>query len=133
MPREDDLAGSGQVLTNSYEIILYGTAVSKKNSYRPHAGGMHKDKQLQAELDNLEMQVPGPCRDLRLEHPEIDFYIKTRSARRDRDNIVTTLLDVLVRCGVLVDDNVSHSNGRMTIHPAEVCEEDSVRIVITPK
>lgn len=132
-----DLSKLGQtqlvMAVPTIEFTLHGITSAKKNRYTPAKGKMFKGRELQAELDSLEMQVPGPCRDLCLEHPDIDFYIKTRSSRRDRDGIVTGILDVMVKCRVIVEDNVKHFNGRMTIHPAEVCDEDSVRIVITPK
>jgi Holliday junction resolvase RusA-like endonuclease len=117
----------------TYETTWYGLTKSKKNSYTPTRGGMFKNSALKAELDRLEQQVPGDLRDLNLIHPDITVRFKSRSARRDRDGLLASVLDVLVRCKVLADDSIGKCNGRIIIEPAEVCDEDSVTItLVTP-
>jgi Holliday junction resolvase RusA-like endonuclease len=117
-----------------YEFTLYGITKSKKNTYTPkRTGGMYKNTELQAELDNLEAQVPGDVRDLRLEHPDVLVEFSSRSKRRDRDGLLTTVLDVLVKCGVFQNDDIAHFNGTVTLLPAKVGQEDAVHLLIFPK
>jgi Holliday junction resolvase RusA-like endonuclease len=58
----------------------------------------------------------------------LDVHIYTRSRRQDRDNIVTTLLDVLVKAGILAGDSIKRFNGQMTVHPAQIDREERVVI-----
>ena len=116
-----------------FELTLYGITKSKKNSYSPRKGGMYRGTDLKAELDELEKQVPGELRDLNLEHPDMFFKFKSRSAKRDRDGLLSTILDVLVTCKVITDDRIARCNGTITLAPAEVCDEDSVYIMIYPR
>ena len=117
----------------TYEMTLWGITKSKKNSYTPTRGGMFKNSALKAELDSLEQQVPGDMRDLNLEHPDITFQFHSRSSRRDKDGLMTTVLDVLKRCGVIVDDNISHCDGTLTILPSVIGDEDSAHVTIITK
>lgn len=122
-------------MDETVEIEFLGKIPSKKNSYTPRKGGhgMFKSKELTQQLDRLAMQIPGDVRDLKLESPEIDFYFRYQSANWDRDNAATSLMDLLVNYGVLVNDNIKRSNGRITIHPAEHGEFDGCRVVLTPR
>ncbi|MFN3323391.1 MAG: hypothetical protein ACK5AZ_07845 [Bryobacteraceae bacterium] len=63
-----------------------------------------------------------------MSHPSMDVHIYTRSRRQDRDNIVTTILDVLVAAGVLTGDNIAQFNGTLTVHPAKI--DPNERVVI---
>jgi hypothetical protein len=83
-------------------------------------------------LDRLAMQIPGDVRDLKLVHPEIEFIITHDQDRQDRDNIVTTILDLLVQYGVLADDSIKQCNGKMTIWPSEKGEYPEVTVVLIP-
>lgn len=115
-------------------VELLGVVPSKKNRYHPASNGkgFFKDSKLQAELDRLALQIPGSVRDIKLESPQIDFYITYVRADHDRDNCVTTILDLLVEYGVLVNDNIKRCNGAMHIWPAEKGEYDKVTVVLTP-
>lgn len=121
-----------QIHGKVYSLTLHGV-VSKKNAYTPHKGGMHKSPALKAALDDLEMQVPGELRDLQLEHPDITISFSPRSNSIDRDNLLTTVLDVLVRCQVIPDDSIKHCNGFIILKPAEISQDDSVHVLIHPK
>ena len=116
-------------------IELRGHVPSKKNNLRPRKGGgiMNDNKEVHALIDRLSMQVPGRVRDLNLESPDIHFHFFYQRANWDRDNACTTLLDIMVKYGVLKDDNVARCNGTITIHPAERAEEDSVKIILFPR
>lgn len=115
--------------------MLVGRIPSKKNAYTPRRDkpGMFKNSKLQTELDRLAMQIPGYARDLKLESPTIEFYFTYIKANADRDNSVTTCMDLLVSMGVLADDNTKRCNGLITIHPAVHSSQEGVRIVLTPR
>lgn len=120
-----------------FEIELRGHIPSKKNSYRPRRGGkgrgFFKDTRLQAELDRLALQIPGEYRDLKLESPHLEWNFTYARANWDLDNAKTTVLDLLVQYGVLMNDNIKRLNGGETTHPAVKGDYDSVRVVITPQ
>lgn len=54
----------------------------------------------------------------------------TRDKRRDRNNMLTTLLDCLCAAGVLVNDNMAHCNGLMVVYPAEIDENERVVVKV---
>jgi hypothetical protein len=117
-----------------FTIELRGHIAAKKNNWRPRkGGGIVLDKDARTAIDRLAMQIPGHIRDLHLESPDIEFIFSYERANWDRDNAVTTLLDILVQMGTLVDDNIRRCNGRITIHPAIQGWYDGVNIVVTPQ
>ena len=123
-------------MSEPLELVIIGKVPSKKNSYTPKANGrgMFKNRDLQAAIDALALQVPGWMRDQRLRHPRIDFYFTVTADGQgaDRDSKATTLLDILVTMRVLTDDCIRECNGLMVIHPATVGDCHQSRIIITP-
>jgi hypothetical protein len=105
-----------------YTIRLIGHVPAKKNStHSIIIGGKRRtiySRDSYIELDRLAYQIPPEVRDLKLIHPEIEFWITVPQGRSDRDNTVTSCLDLLVLYGVLVNDSIASCNGKMTIHPA---------------
>mgnify|MGYP003931958583 CR=1 FL=1 len=85
--------------------------------------GVFKSSKLQAELDALALQVPPEMAGMELVSPDIDVHLECPTSRPDRDNILTTILDVLVRMRVLKDDSIAHCNGRIVLHPVVKSEE----------
>lgn len=124
-----------EVPAGPIEIIFRGHIPSKKNSYSPRKDkpGFFKNSKLQTQLDRLALQIPGEYRDLKLESPDLHFYFTYEKANWDTDNAMTTLLDLLVRYGVLKNDNIKSLNGLKVIHPAKRWYFDGCRIVIFPK
>ena len=111
------------------QIVLIGHCPSKKNLWRRGRGQKaYLDRSSQAEIDSLVLQARSAWKRAPLSHPSLDVHIYTRSRRQDRDNIVTTMLDVLVKAGVLVGDNIARFNGMLRVHPAKV--DPNERIVI---
>ena len=108
-------------------IELFGSVPSKKNSYRPRKGGkgFFKDAALRADLNYLTLQIPAEMRGLNLRHPDMTFKftVPRGATRRDRDNMATTLLDIMVSAEVLRDDCLAHCNGRIVIEPAEIGDQ----------
>lgn len=58
----------------------------------------------------------------------VQFYI--RDKWRDRDNMLTTLLDCLRDAGVIVNDNVAQCNGLLVVYPALVDKDERVTIEV---
>ena len=104
-------------------LVLKGPVPSKKNDrsigYRRGKLTMFIDKDQQAALDALVWQAKAQWKGMaRLVHPDISIRFHVSNRRQDRDNMATTLLDVLVKAGVLANDNIAQCNGRITIEPA---------------
>ena len=118
-----------------YEIVLLGEVVSSKNekmavlrkrksdtakgAVGSHYAGIALKPKAKLSMDRIAMQIPGELRDLKLEHPRIDMFFIVGREDVDVDNIFSTVLDLLVKYGVLVDDNVRHCNGVKKLWPAE--------------
>lgn len=104
----------------SETIVLWGHCPSKKNGWGRNKGssGMHIDPQMKAEIQSLTTQAlfmwkhAGP-----VEHPELTFRFFVHSARRDRDGMLTTVLDLMQAAGILVNDNMKWNNGRTVMEP----------------
>lgn len=124
---------------DAIEILLIGYIPSKKNLYK-RAGfthgrrGMYKDQSVVACLDSLAAQIPQAYLGLKLEHPRVSWQFTVPAARQDRDNMKTAVLDILVKAGVLANDNIARYNGLETIHPAIVdpSQEPSVLVRLRP-
>jgi Holliday junction resolvase RusA-like endonuclease len=103
-----------------YEIQLSGKPCSKKNRYTPRSDGkgFFKNTKLKADLDWLAIQIPGQYRDLKLVDPDITVQMYVMNYRMDRDNILVSMMDLLVQAGVLRNDNMADCNGTITIPPA---------------
>jgi hypothetical protein len=97
-------------------IELLGHIPGKKNLLRrSRNGGLHRDAEVTAQIDDLVLQAACQWRRRTpLEHPRIvaEFYVRDR--RGDLDNKWTTVQDVLVRAGVLRNDNLAHLRGPVT-------------------
>lgn len=57
------------------------------------------------------------------------FYVRDR--RRDRDNMLTTVLDCLRDADVIVNDNIAQGNGTLVLLPAVVDQDERVTITLT--
>jgi len=55
-------------------------------------------------------------------HPNISVSFVFRDRRRDRDNMLTTILDYLRDAGVITNDNIAQLNCTITVFPATVDE-----------
>jgi hypothetical protein len=106
---------------------LRGNLPSKKNT-RSASG--HYPKNVSETLRDLELQARVGWRDSRgplppVVDPDITFQLFIKNPSKDRDGIITTLLDVLVKARVLPDDSIRKYNGREVIEP--VILVDSIR------
>lgn len=92
---------------------------SKKNSYIPKSGRFIKPQSIR----NFEMAaafcIPNEYKNLKLRHPDIMISASFPKAswRGDKDNTLVTLMDILVKNGVIQDDAVNHANGTVVLNP----------------
>lgn len=117
----------------TYELDLRGLVPSKKNEKVPvttKSGKRRMYYQAQPEIDRLSMQVPGELRDLGLVHPDIDIYMTKTDGRSDKDGALSTLLDIMVKMGILKNDSVAQCNGRITLHPVRRGGENRTMILL---
>ena len=109
----------------TYELHFLGRVAAKKNNKIPlrnKEGKMRFRYGDQEGLDRLAVQVPGWARDMQLVHPDLEFQFTVQRRDFDRDNAVTTLLDLLVKMGCLKNDSVAQCNGKITILPAVISD-----------
>lgn len=123
------------------EIELFGLVGAKKNKYRAvvrktgkHKGkaALVKDHKLRERFDYLVEQVPHEYWDLHLQHPKITMqrFCPIEGFNSDRDGCLTSILDeILVRLGIITNDDDLHNNGLWIIHPTQLSEE--TKLIIT--
>lgn len=121
-----------------YKIVLKGKVPTKKNELRPrktNAGKItyYRDEETTSLINALTFQIPQELRDLKLKHPLMSFKfdVPKRSDAADRDGKYTTILDILVKTGVLIDDNIRNCNGVHEIMESEITDEHTTTIYIT--
>ncbi len=69
---------------------------------------------------------------MKLLHQDIEVEFSMPEGRSDRDNMLTTLLDVLCKMGVLANDTVAKCNGTIILRPAKYAKEYVTRVTIRP-
>jgi hypothetical protein len=116
--------------TRTFQLEFFGKVPAKKNSLIPTKKGPVINTGTRDSISRLELQVPGIYRDINLKHPDLEFAFYMPEGRSDRDNMVTTLLDVLCKMGVLENDTVAKCNGTITIHPAKYAPDYTTYVVI---
>lgn len=123
-----------------WKIELKGKVPSKKNQLRPRKTKYgkityYKDTDTQSLIDALSFQIPANLRGMKLKHPLMSFKfdVPTRGEAADRDGKYTTILDILVKTGVLADDNIRNCNGVHEIMESETKDEHVTTIWITPQ
>lgn len=106
------------------ELTFLGRVPAKKNHLMPVT---RKDGRRTLindpntdDLDRLALQIPGDARDARLVNPAIEWSFEIAKVTIDRDNVITTITDLLKSYGVLVEDNCKWNNGRWIVNPAEL-------------
>ncbi len=83
-----------------------------------------------AAIDALAKQIEPQFRDLGLLHPDIDLFFTVTHGGSDRDGKEATILDLLVKYGVIQNDNISSCNGMVVTHPARRADVDGVLIIL---
>ncbi len=102
-----------------------GAIVSKKNSYSPAGGMFRKTTKIRNFEQMISYQIDPAHRDLKLNHPEVVFSysMPIKSWGGDRDNIWTSLVDVLVMNGVFANDSTHRFNGTVVIMPVTLSKD----------
>jgi Holliday junction resolvase RusA-like endonuclease len=91
--------------------VLYGHCPSKKNLWKRGKGGRtYIDSETQALIDALTVQARAQWKHKQVTHPRMSIQFFARDGRRDRDNLLTTVLDCLREAGVIVNDNIKSFN-----------------------
>ncbi len=123
-----------QQLPAPFAIALLGHMPAKKNNWTPRkGGGIFLDKASQAEINGLIIQATSIARNWgvhKLEHPRLRITFYVRDRRGDRDNKLSTLLDVLQKAGIIANDNVRRFNGEVTLMPAVVDKNEKTVVEI---
>ena len=79
-------------------LVLYGHCPSKKNLWKRGKGGRtYIDDETQALIDTLTAQAKTQWKHEPVTHPWMSFQFFTQDRRRDRDNLLTTVLDCNVK------------------------------------
>ncbi len=118
------------------ELEIYGNIPTVKDSYLPvmrkGKPALTKDRKLTAKLNYILEQIPREVWDTKLKHPTITMqrYAPEQNQRRDRDGMLTTLLDLLVRAGVLEDDSDLYNNGAWHILPTQIADAQKVVLIL---
>lgn len=116
-------------------VVEFRGFCSKKNRKAPRPGGhgLFLEPKARNIIQRMELQVPAEARDLMLESPEVEWFVTYTNGHIDMDGIMTTVLDILQKYRVIVNDNLVHFGGKQTIWEPIRGEYDSVKIVLIPK
>jgi hypothetical protein len=118
-------------------LRLIGDLPCKKNRIHAARGQRgHYPKDTKRTLDNLLLQARSQwgTREPWL-HPDLEIRMYVYNTHKDRDGIVTTILDVLKKARVIEDDSIAFCNGLRTEHPAlpvRTIREERIEITLRP-
>lgn len=123
------------------KLVLIGDLPCKKNRIRTGKGSRgHYAPGVKETLIDLQTQAAIQWRDRNgklppLEHPYVIEQMYIFNPAKDRDGIWTTILDVLKKAGVIIDDSIRHYNGPEHRHPAILVKsirDERIEILIHP-
>lgn len=111
-------------------LKLYGHCPSKKNLWeRGGTGKMFLPESVVEQISTLSMQAfhgwSAAGMRLPVEHPELTVTFYVAAKRQDRDGMYVTVLDILQKVGVLVNDNIAKNNGANFLPPCEFVDSPS--------
>ena len=81
-------------------------------------GRTYIDSETQPLIDALTAQAKAQWKHDPVDHSNMYVQLHVRDLRRDRDNMLTTLLDCVCTAGVPVNDNMAHCNGPLMVYSA---------------
>jgi Holliday junction resolvase RusA-like endonuclease len=109
--------------------VLQDHVPCKKNLWKRDKGGRtYIDSETQALIDALTVQAKPHWKHERVTHPRMSIQFFARDRRRDRDNLLTTVLDCLREAGVIVNDNIKSFNGALILLAAVIVKDERVEI-----
>jgi hypothetical protein len=117
-------------------MTLRGAIPSKKSLYRRAIvngkPSLVIDPTAKQQMNSLQLQAQGLWKYDPVKHPAVKVRFTTSNPAQDRDGMFTTLADLLQSAGVIVNDNIRHFNGTVTLEPAVICNvgDEEVRIEI---
>lgn len=113
-------------------LTLHGHCPSKKNDWeRGGAGKMFLPAEVTAQIDTLITQALFHWRiGAPIEHPELTVTFFVAAKRQDQDGMYVTILDVLQKAGVLLNDNIKSNNGWKHLPPCEFVSVSDERVDI---
>jgi Holliday junction resolvase RusA-like endonuclease len=112
-------------------LVLYGHCPSKKNLWKRGRGGRtYIDSDVKALIDALTKQARAQWKHEPVTHPDMRVQFFARDRRRDRDNMLTTILDCLRDAGVIVNDNIAQANGTLVLLPAVIDKDERTVIEV---
>lgn len=114
------------------KLVLKGHVPAKKNLWKRGRGGrVYLNREAQDQIDYLTLQAQQKWSGKQpLIHPDFSIQFYVRDQRGDRDNKQSTLMDVLQKAGVLLNDNIKQCNGKITLLPAVVDKNERTVINI---
>ena len=126
MPKSDHPEGSA-VGQTPIQLVITGPFPSKKNQLMPRRGrgrGLMYDPKVKTAIERMELEVRAQwgSRDP-VRNPAMFFQFFVASVLKDRDGLLTTVLDVLVKARVLENDNIGLFNGWVGLAPARIVPE----------
>lgn len=111
-----------------YYLKLRGAIPSKKNAMERVTtfGGVKTliiKPRAKAMLDGLQLQLQSLWQQPPLLHPEIVVKFTVSNPHSDRDGLLVSLMDLLQpkAANIIFNDDIEHSNARITIEPADIC------------
>lgn len=115
-------------------LTLHGHCPSKKSNYRTAEGGrLISTPETKAQMEALTLQAMyqwSQAVGLPVDHPEVTTTFYVRSGRSDEDGKYVTLMDVLQKAGVIVNDNCAHFNSRKIHEPCVFVDDGEERVEI---
>jgi Holliday junction resolvase RusA-like endonuclease len=109
-------------------LVLHGHCPSKNK--RGKGGRTYIDDETQALIDTLTTQAKAQWKHEPVTHPSMSIQFFTRDRRRDRDNLLTTVLDCLRDAGVIFNDTIKSFNDTLVLLPPVVDENERVAIEV---
>lgn len=119
-------------------LTLHGHCPSKKSDYRIVGDRLISTPETKAQMEALTLQAMfqwSSAVGLPVDHPEVTTTFYVRSGRSDEDGKYVTLMDVLQKAGVIVNDNCAHFNSRKVHEPCVFVSdgEEKVQIRVVKK
>ncbi len=129
-----EVARAQEAAARTITILLRGDLPAKKNRIKAVRGRVgHYDSKTAATIQNLILQARTQwgARESVPQRTDLKIILWLANWRKDRDGIITTLLDVLVQARVIADDSCNGLNGWMVVAPALKCDLRDERAEIT--
>lgn len=102
-------------------LHIRGHIPAKKNTWRPKPGGVYQRKDVRAEMDGVILQIKSQWKCAPLEETAfLKLAFTVPNGKSDLDNRATTVIDCLVKAGVVKNDSIARINSfsaEATINP----------------